>query len=971
MSRTITSSYATGVTLTSPGDNPVTVGASANLANTGAPALAGAAAVTWTIDSAGSIIATGSTTGATGILLAGDGSVTNQPGGMVSGFDVGVSIAGAGNVVNNGSISAAQTTGSSYSYNPTTRSFIPLSGGVILGSGQVSNAASAVISSYFEGVVVGGGGSVVNAGSISSSTAGFGVVLTGGGHVDNVAGGTIAGGRYGILAAGGGTATVANAGFITSAAGIAVDLSNGGSVDNDGSIAAARYGVVTGGSAGSTVTNQGSISGTTRAGVGLFGGGTLDNAGTASITGAYGILTGAGSTATITNRGQILGQSEHGIALFGGGSIDNAANATVSAALYGILASGGAQATVTNAGTITGQTQTGIGLIVGGTVSNAATGTIQGGWYGVAAGGITLSSTVINQGSIAGTAQAGVALYRGGYAYNGTTGIILGGRYGIAASGNNPSSVVNKGSITGTIYGVGLYGGGTASNASGGTITGGYFGIQITSAEGTVNNDGFVSSSATFAGSLAFDAAGIDLDQGGTIHNGVSGSILATWKGVEIGDATASVGGTLLNEGFIYASNSAGNTGAAVWIHGPGLISNAAGGTIAGGPFGIVSYFQTTVINLGTIAGTNFAIDPVSAGFANRVIVGPGAVFSGLVSGGNALGSSIVSVLELASGTIAGTIDGFGSKYIGFGEVIVDSGANWTFGGTVAASQTLDLSGTNASLTLSNPGLMAGTIIGFDTTDTIDLAGITDVTDVSLGANNLLTISEGAGPGLTLQLDPTASFVAGFSHGAVSGGTALTLACFAAGTSIATEQGPRKVEFIQPGQRVPTRFGGLQPVQWVGHRSIDCSRHPRPHTVWPVLIQAGAFGPNQPAADLSLSPDHAVYVQEVLIPVRHLVNGTTIRQVPTDTITYFHLELAQHDSLLAEGLLAESYLDVGDRANFANADGPMRLFPDFSTLRLDLCTRWEAQGCAPLVVVGAALEAARRQIEARAAQHAA
>jgi collagen type I alpha len=60
--------------------------------------------------------------------------------------------------------------------------------------------------------------------------------------------------------------------------------------------------------------------------------------------------------------------------------------------------------------------------------------------------------------------------------------------------------------------------------------------------------------------------------------------------------------------------------------------------------------------------------------------------------------------------------------------------------------------------------------------------------------------------------------------------------------------------------------------------------------------------------------------------------------------------------MVAEGLAAESYLEAGDRANFANGGGVVALYPDFATLR------WEAQGCAPLVVTRPELEAARRSV---------
>jgi hypothetical protein len=105
-------------------------------------------------------------------------------------------------------------------------------------------------------------------------------------------------------------------------------------------------------------------------------------------------------------------------------------------------------------------------------------------------------------------------------------------------------------------------------------------------------------------------------------------------------------------------------------------------------------------------------------------------------------------------------------------------------------------------------------------------------------------------------------------------------------------------------------------------------------------------------------------VNEVLIPARCLMNGTTIRQVPVDAVSYFHVELPRHDIILAEGLETESFLDIGDRSNFANAS-PVGLFPDFSTPSPNLAAVWEAEGCAPLVVHGPVLEAVRARLATR------
>ena len=185
--------------------------------------------------------------------------------------------------------------------------------------------------------------------------------------------------------------------------------------------------------------------------------------------------------------------------------------------------------------------------------------------------------------------------------------------------------------------------------------------------------------------------------------------------------------------------------------------------------------------------------------------------------------------------------------------------------------------------------------------------------------------------------------------------------CFAEGTRIQTERGDVAVEALREGDAVSVLIaGGTANVVWIGRRHIDCLRHRRPEQVWPIRIAAGAFGDGVPRCDLLLSPDHAIFVHDVLIPVRYLVNHTSVAPVRCATVTYYHVELARHDVLLAEGLAVESLLGTVDRANFANGGGHIALHPDFHS-RL-----WEAKGCAPLVVAGAKLAAVRAKLEARA-----
>ena len=153
----------------------------------------------------------------------------------------------------------------------------------------------------------------------------------------------------------------------------------------------------------------------------------------------------------------------------------------------------------------------------------------------------------------------------------------------------------------------------------------------------------------------------------------------------------------------------------------------------------------------------------------------------------------------------------------------------------------------------------------------------------------------------------------------------------------------------------------LRPVRWIGRARIDLDRHSHPEHVAPVRIRAGAFGDGTPHRDLLLSPDHAVFRDGALIPVRLLLNGATIVQEKrAGRITYFHVELDSHDVLLAEGLPAESYLDTGNRDAFDNAGKVQALHPDFAA------RSWDERGCAPLLLGGAVVAGEDARLRARA-----
>lgn len=154
------------------------------------------------------------------------------------------------------------------------------------------------------------------------------------------------------------------------------------------------------------------------------------------------------------------------------------------------------------------------------------------------------------------------------------------------------------------------------------------------------------------------------------------------------------------------------------------------------------------------------------------------------------------------------------------------------------------------------------------------------------------------------------------------------LACFCAGALIATPEGPRPVETLRIGDRVLTAEGGVETLRWSGRRAVH-TRFADPLRAWPVRIDAGALGDALPTQDLRLSPDHALYLDGVLVQAGALVNGRTIvQQRPeAETFTYYHLEIDSHALILANGAPAETFVDTVTRMGFDNWAEHEALYP--------------------------------------------
>ena len=147
--------------------------------------------------------------------------------------------------------------------------------------------------------------------------------------------------------------------------------------------------------------------------------------------------------------------------------------------------------------------------------------------------------------------------------------------------------------------------------------------------------------------------------------------------------------------------------------------------------------------------------------------------------------------------------------------------------------------------------------------------------------------------------------------------------CFLKGTTIRTVSGDRKIEDLAIGDLLPTMFGGLRPIQWIGRYPIKRSDPSKPWVkdALPVRIARSALAPNVPHADLYVTRGHSLLIDGVLVPAEVLINGTTITRYEAreyDELEFFHIKLESHDVIYAEGAPAETLLNVEESAvNFA------------------------------------------------------
>lgn len=523
-----------------------------------------------------------------------------------------------------------------------------------------------------------------------------------------------------------------------------------------------------------------------------------------------------------------------------------------------------------------------------------------------------------------------------------------------ASSGYGAATIVNRGVITGGSGGDGvdLKDGGNVNN-QGGTITGSY-GVYLSLNASSLTNTGRI---------IGTERDGVAAGNGVNVNNiGTAALIEGSIYGIfDFGASTVMNEGTIAASGFgpgigLGMGGSVDNLGTAARIEsytgvrGIGVTTITNAGVIIGtGSAGAYLHAGGTVIDSGTING----------GAGTAIYLGGTGNDRLVLEQGYSLGGGVSVV---GTGNVVGLLGTAGAVTLDFDK----AGAGFTQFGTFDFGTP---SGNDETLKISNTLAAPGTIASFNAPhEIVDLTQI-DPTGAVVQfdtISNIMTISNGS-QSATLQLDAEDYSTVSWSPTPDgSGGTDVAVVCYCRGTRILTPDGEVPIEDLAIGDQVLTLSGEAKPIKWIGWRSFRGQSVAGNRNVLPVRIAANAFEDGVPKRDLAVSPDHAIFVDGKLICARQLVNRTTIWQDQRwAQIDYYHLELAEHAILLAEGLPAESYLDTGNRSFFADSGTPMLWCPDL-TDETGHPTR-SAGSCAPFVWDEASVQPVWQHLAIRAA----
>jgi len=193
------------------------------------------------------------------------------------------------------------------------------------------------------------------------------------------------------------------------------------------------------------------------------------------------------------------------------------------------------------------------------------------------------------------------------------------------------------------------------------------------------------------------------------------------------------------------------------------------------------------------------------------------------------------------------------------------------------------------------------------------------------------------------------------TNGAVGLDPNPALTCLCEGTEVLTANGVRAIETVRVGDFLLNDLGVAKQVIWIGSSAVSAQKLKRDANVRPIRIPAGALGAAGPQADLFVSPQHRVVIEgaapsllfgeeRVLVAAKHLVQSGIAEQMnPGEEVRYFHVMLEEHELLVTNGLVTESFQPARRTLDVMSAENQARLVAAIEALGVEeMLTRPDA-----------------------------
>ncbi|MDF7673187.1 Hint domain-containing protein [Acetobacteraceae bacterium ESL0709] len=835
----------------------------------------------------------------------------------------------------------------------------------VLTSDHSTSAGNYSTGRTYGNTVLSGGTEVVGSDGYATSS----VVLSGGQDLiqsggtalqTNVSGGTaeVASGGYMSAGSAGAGGTIAISGGGT---GLSIVANSAGYVDIQSGASAAN---IIANSSGHVVADSGAfMSGATANSGGLFdvqSGATVVqgvhvNGGTASIDGQADVVNVSGGTAVVHSGGSIGAGYVSGGTRTSGGPVVQGTLQYDSGALVGDGGLSGHGYMSAGPG--------GVAILNGGTVNAVgAAGSLSTDKPGMAGTVIlhgTTNSVSISDGGVLSAGSGAYIRSTSSFVVSGASAYI--GPGAVVSLADNSSFVLNDVDVVGDTthaltdsrYHSGYLnvagGSVTFAGVSGGAtmdVDGGFVMDANATRNGVINvNSGAMVNTVTITNDTKY----------GTYDKVASAGQLNINSDGRVGNVGVNSGGvvSLNSGGFAFGVVSAYNGGTAL-INSGGTISSlevagSAKGTIQAG----ATVNDLTVSAGGSVVfmsgASALAITVASGGWVSGPFVTDGNTLS-VSSGGTVIGATITGGRSDAQANPGGgtdhptVVDNSGDR-----GMVVASGATLISANVTGATSS---GGAGGLLVVQSGAVLQHTSMGTNGRIKIEGLGYDDQhksTFVS-GGTLYITVGDGADKHYwSIGLDGSYKDSDFTLVDDGQGNTVLVYGCFLAGSLIRLENGEVPVEEIKEGDRICVLENGqkqIREVTSVIHRHARVRKDlPEELAGWPVQVCKDAFAPGVPSQDLFVTPEHSFYLEGRFVPVRMLVNGTSIRyDFSQDSYDYYHVQTEPHSVIWANNALTESYLETGVRKSFEAQGG------DIARLVYLKDMTWHEDAAAPLEV---------------------